>query len=326
VLSSAPRLVDAGRAAERLANRLVEPAKILVIVGIAYTLATAGWYLVSGPAPATLTDNKAAAGRASVKPSLSVADIIARNLFGKANVEGNAPAVFNAPETHLRLTLEGVFQAEVPEESAAIIAEQGRPGELFLVGGKIPGNATLTEVHADRIVMRRGNVFETLRFSDEPSMLTANSHDEPALLPDAMEGGENVVNEAPPDTSYDNTEAPPEPPPSTEGAANSNNLSSVVQGYRDRLQQDPAGTLSSLGVAPVSASGAQGYRVDNLASSPYLAQTGLQAGDVVLSVNGRPVGDIQSDQAEIDNIVAQGSARLEVQRGARRFFVTTSLK
>ena len=128
VLSSAPRLVDAGRAAERLANRLVEPAKILVIVGIAYTLATAGWYLVSGPAPATLTDNKAAAGRAAAKPSLSVADIIARNLFGKANVEGNAPAVYNAPETHLRLTLEGVFQAEVPEESAAIIAEQGQAG------------------------------------------------------------------------------------------------------------------------------------------------------------------------------------------------------
>jgi general secretion pathway protein C len=326
VLSSAPRLVDAGRAAERLANRLVEPAKILVIVGIAYTLATAGWYLVSGPAPATLTDNKAATGRAAAKPSLSVADIIARNLFGKANVEGNAPAVYNAPETHLRLTLEGVFQAEVPEESAAIIAEQGRPGELFLVGGKMPGNATLTEVHADRIVMRRGSVFETLRFSDEPSMLTANSHDEPALLPDAMEGGENVVNEAPPDTGYEGNEAPPEPPPSTEGSANSNNLSTVVQGYRDRLQQDPAGTLSSLGVAPVSSSGAQGYRVDNLASSPYLAQTGLQAGDVVLSVNGRPVGDIQSDQAEIDNIVAQGSARLEVQRGARRFFVTTSLK
>lgn len=326
MLSSAPRLVDAGRAAERLVNRLVEPAKILVIVGIAYTLATAGWYLVSGPAPATLTDNTAATGRAAAKPSLSVADIIARNLFGKASVEANAPAVYDAPETHLRLTLEGVFQAEVPEESAAIIAEQGWPGELFLVGGKMPGNATLTEVHADRIVMRRGSVFETLRFSDETSMLTANSHDEPALLPDMVEGGENVVNEAPPDTSYDNAEAPPEPPASNEGAANSNNLSTIVQGYRDRLQQDPAGTLNSLGVAPVSASGAQGYRVDNLASSPYLAQTGLQAGDVVLSVNGRPVGDIQTDQAEIDNIVAQGSARLEVQRGSRRFFVTTSLK
>jgi general secretion pathway protein C len=324
VLSSATRLVDAGRVAERLADRLVEPAKILIIIGIAYTLATAGWYLVSGPAPATLTDAKATSARAVGKPSLSVADIIARNLFGKANTDGGAPVVYDAPETRLRLTLEGVFQAETPEESAAIIAEQGKPGELFLVGGKMPGNATLTEVHADRIVLRRGTALETLRFSDEPSMLTANMHDEPPPLPDV---GDGMANEAAPDTSYENSEPAPEPPPSTDTSSSSSNpLSTVVQSYRDRLQQDPTGTLNALGVAPVSTSGAQGYRVDNLAGSPYLAQTGLQAGDVVLSVNGRPVGDIQSDQAEIDNIVAQGSARLEVQRGTRRFFVTTSLK
>ncbi len=42
MLSSATRLVDAGRVAERLADRLVEPAKILIIIGIAYTLATRG--------------------------------------------------------------------------------------------------------------------------------------------------------------------------------------------------------------------------------------------------------------------------------------------
>jgi general secretion pathway protein C len=322
VFSSATRLVDAGRFAEQLADRLVEPTKILIIVGIAYSLATAGWYFVSGPAPAPLTDAKAATGRSAGKATLSVADIIARSLFGKANAAGDTPVVYDAPETRLRLTLEGVFQAETPEESAAIIAEQGKPGELFLVGGKMPGNATLTEVHADRIVLRRGTVMETLRFSDEPSMLTANSRDEPPPIPD---DGDGMV-EPPPETNYETNDAPPpEAPPSTD-TSNPASLSTVVQGYRDRLQQDPTGTLSSLGVAPVATSGAQGYRVDNLAGSPYLAQTGLQAGDVVLSVNGRPVGDIQSDQAEIDNIVAQGSARLEVQRGTRRFFVTTSLK
>lgn len=321
MLSSAT-LVDAGRLAERLAERLIEPIKILIIVGIAYLLATAGWYLISGPAPAPLTDAKTP-GRSAAKSTLSVADIIERNLFGKANATGAAPVVYDAPETRLRLTLEGVFQAEVPEESAAIIAEQGKPGELFLVGGKMPGNATLTEVHADRIVLRRGTVVETLRFSDEPSILTANAHEEPPPIP---ESGDGIINEAAPDASYETNEAPPPEAPPSADTSSPANLSTVVQSYRDRLQQDPTGTLNALGVAPVSTSGAQGYRVDNLAGSPYLAQTGLQAGDVVLSVNGRPVGDIQTDQAEIDNIVAQGSARLEVQRGSRRFFVTTSLK
>ncbi len=305
-----------------LAHRFVEPAKYLIIVGIAYTLATAGWYLVSGPTPEALTDAKPTQGRSSGKPGLSVAEIAARNLFGQASAEASTPAVFDAPETRLRLKLEGVFQAEVAEESAAIVAEQGRPGELFLVGGRLPGNAVLTEVHADRIVLRRGTVFETLRFADEPTVLTAANQDE--VQPQEMYDPGDTMPET---YSEPIVEAPPEASAgSVESSSNAAALTSVVQNYRERLQQDPAGTLSSLGVAPVSTSGAQGYRLDNLAGSPYLAQTGLQAGDVVLSVNGRPVGDVQQDQLQIDNIVAQGSARLEVQRGTRRFFVTASLK
>jgi general secretion pathway protein C len=80
-----------------------------------------------------------------------------------------------------------------------------------------------------------------------------------------------------------------------------------------------------LGVAPVADGASEGYRVGNLAQSPYLSQTGLQPGDVILSVNGRPVGDLNQDRLELDNVLAEGSARLEVQRGTRRFFVTATL-
>ena len=51
----------------------------------------------------------------------------------------------------------------------------------------------------------------------------------------------------------------------------------------------------------------------------------MQPGDVILSVNGRPVGDLNQDRLELENVLAQGSARIEVQRGTRRFFVTASL-
>ena len=302
-----------------LAPRLVEPAKILVIIGIAYTLASAGWYLISGPTSTPLTD-PTVTSHAAGKASLSVADIAALNLFGQSTDSGAVPAAFDAPETRLKLNLEGVFQAEVPEESAAIVGEQGRPGELFLVGGKLPGDAVLTEVHADRIVLRRGTVYETLRFSDAPTALTADNLDEPAMIREAPD----AIEEQLPETYAEPAMLAPPPQASTNDNAAS--LTNVVQSYRERLQQDPTGTLNALGVAPVSTSGAQGYRLDSLAGSPYLAQTGLQAGDVVLSVNGRPVGDVQRDQLEIDNIMAQGSARLEVQRGTRRFFVTASMK
>ncbi len=306
-----------------LANRLVEPSKILVIVGIAYTLASMGWYVASGPTPSPLEAPRPVAPSGASSTASPVASIVAANLFGRADTNTAAPAAYDAPETRLRLTLEGIFLAEVPAESAAIVSETGRPGELVLVGGKLAGNAILKEVHADRIVLQRGGVFETLRFPDEPTLISAQNRAGALMSP--VEAPDYGVDEPSPD--YIEPQYDSGPPAADAGQVrDTDTIAAVVQSYRERLQQDPAGTLSSLGMAPVAPNGAQGYRLDNLASSPYLAQTGLQAGDVVLSVNGRPVGDVQQDHLEIDNIMAQGSARLEVQRGSRRFFVTASLK
>jgi general secretion pathway protein C len=116
------------------------------------------------------------------------------------------------------------------------------------------------------------------------------------------------------------------PPGATAGSSQRAVAGDFVSTYRKLIDEDPEAALSGLGIAPVSQGASSGYRLGNLADSPYLSQTGLQPGDVILSVNGRPVGDISRDKMEIDNVLAQGSARLEVQRGTRRFFVTASLR
>jgi general secretion pathway protein C len=100
----------------------------------------------------------------------------------------------------------------------------------------------------------------------------------------------------------------------------------MVDDYREVLEENPEQAMDALGVSPVAEGAAEGYRIGDLAHSPYLSQTGLQPGDVILSVNGRPVGDLNQDRQELSNVLAQGSARLEVQRGSRRFFVTASLQ
>ena len=99
-----------------------------------------------------------------------------------------------------------------------------------------------------------------------------------------------------------------------------------VEKYAEKLKGDPEGVIRELGLSPVSAGSSDGYRLGNLANSPYLSQTGLQPGDVILSVNGQAVGDIQRDRQQIEGLLQQGSARLEVQRGTRRFFVSASLR
>jgi len=301
-----------------IANKLVEPAKILIIVGIAYTLATTGWYFVGGPTSQSPAIAAATGVEGPATPSLE--DVVGYELFGKADAEQvvAAPTTFDAPETRLKLTLEGVFAADDdPALSSAIVAEQNRPGELYVIGAKMPGNAVLAEVHPDRIVLRRGTTFETLRFSDEPRLLSVADQ---AMLQDLPEAPPEEFYEEPVEDVAPDAEADAGPPDDSSSATG------LIEKYREQLNEDPRGTLDDLGVAPVADGAARGYRLENLSASPNLSQTGLQPGDVILSVNGRPVGDVQQDQQQIDNIMAQGSARLEVQRGARRFFVTASLK
>ena len=148
----------------------------------------------------------------------------------------------------------------------------------------------------------------------------------------SLGASEDMIDEAPIDPAPWPPEDGPVPEfeePEQAGVGSTDGNSSprdLVNQYREILADDPEGALADLGIAAVSPGSAEGYRLDTLsAESPYLRQTGLQPGDVILSVNGQPVGDVQRDQQQIDNVLSQGSARLEVQRGSRRFFVTASL-
>ena len=160
---------------QRVALKLAEPAKILIVIGIAYSLAQSGWYFVSDPQLQTIGDTPQAIGGGNRPAPLSVREIIDSNLFGDGLADAPASLDDSPPDTRLRLTLEGVFHSADADQSAAIVAEQGRPGELYVIGESLPGNAVLTEVFEDRIVFRRGASYETLRFSEETPLLRSET-------------------------------------------------------------------------------------------------------------------------------------------------------
>jgi general secretion pathway protein C len=95
-----------------------------------------------------------------------------------------------------------------------------------------------------------------------------------------------------------------------------------VSALQKRISADPAGLLTELGVSAVESGSNKGYRIGNEASQQALAQAGLQSGDVVLSVNGQPVGNVINDQNLINQAMNSPRVRVEVQRDERRFFVT----
>ena len=309
--------------------RLIEPVRWLIIIGIAATLAQTVLFVISGPQSSRATSDPV---RNNVQPqrsqTTSINAILSRNLFGAVDASNAKTVAAPTVETRLPLELRGVFVGDVPEDSAAIVAQKGKTGELYAIGAVVPGNAELMEVHPDHIVLRRAGNLETLTFPEVSSVLVTNPGENTASDIGSYEMIEDDSGSAGFDA--DDSETYEENGSSsaswTPGQGAASTPREFVDNYRERLDVDPEGTLSDLGIAPVTVDGAEGYRLGNLAQSPYLSQTGLQPGDVVLSVNGQPVGNIQQDRQQIDSILDQGSARLEVQRGTRRFFVTASLK
>ena len=98
--------------------------------------------------------------------------------------------------------------------------------------------------------------------------------------------------------------------------------SQALQQLNVELAQNPDETLQKMGVSRRSEGG---YRIGSTANQPFLAQSGLQPGDVVLSVNGRPLGDINVDRLALTNLANAGSVSVELLRNGQTLTITTRI-
>ncbi|MDE0064723.1 MAG: PDZ domain-containing protein [Gammaproteobacteria bacterium] len=310
---------------KKIAARAATPAKWLIVLGMAYTLATTVLFVTAPQEAASVPpESTAAAVSRDAGPGADLDSIIAANLFGVAGAAPSEAAAAAAAreslaETRLPLVLHGVFVAETPEESTAILARKGRSEELYHIGDRVPGNATLDTVYLDHVLLRRGRSLERLTFPK-----TAEGLAIPSPRAETAPSGSLNSRALRRETGSSPDSAPSARP--TTGNAAEASPGEMAERVRERLKADPENALGELGLTPVGGDGAAGYRLDRLSRSPYLRQTGLKPGDVILSINGQPVGDVGRDRLELDNVLAQGSARIEVQRGERRFFITASLQ
>ena len=298
---------------DTIVNRGAEPVRWLLVAAIAYSLATTIWTFFATPIGSPDQVNLSVQNNKPQRAPANLNWVLSKHLFGEA---GAAPAVNQntqeeAVQTRLPLELQSVFMADVKEDSAAIIAQKGKAGLLYKFGATIPGNAELIEVKADRVILRRAGVRETLGFPKRK--LTMESIETDIDAPSS-----NTT------TKRGSPQAPkPNNPNSPTDTQNEVSTAQAFNEYSSRLAEDAQGTLDELGIENGENGG---YKLGANAQSGYLSKTGLQPGDVVMSVNGKPLGNIDQDKQEMQNILAQGSARIEVQRGSRRFFITVPLK
>ena len=147
------------------------------------------------------------------------------DFFGRPpQQEGVADVVKrSAPETGLRLRLEGVLVGRRPEDSGAIVAGSNGETAYYRVGDVLPGNAELAEVEPNRILIRRGGRYESLTFEEPDSeTLVAQAAEQPAeSSPDAF-----------------------------------------LADARSQLDSQGVAALNAYGLSPVDDSGASGYVYD----------------------------------------------------------------
>tara|TARA_Y100000782_G_scaffold107454_1_gene129751 strand:- start:525 stop:1397 length:873 start_codon:yes stop_codon:yes gene_type:complete len=272
-------------------------AKTVFTVLLSSQLAALTWMVLS-PAKVALLEPTRASSSSTIQQSQdSIAD---RHVFGDAVAEVvEVPKEVNAPKTRLRLELLGVMAASKAENSSAIIAPKNGKGENYRIGDIVQGRTKLAAVHQDKVILDSNGKLETLKFDlDKKSSIRKSSK-----------------------------------PTSSQKKATANgslkqrlkkirNASDAITLLRDEVNSDPRGALKQLGLE-VAANG-EGYKISS--SGSMLTQLGLQPGDVILSVNEQTLGNIDDDQGLLEQVTSSGQARLEIQRGDRRFVVNRTIK
>ena len=294
----------------KLHKPLVIIAAIAIAGGIGYALVSTAMFFAFGPgaAPAAApVAERPAAG--PVAPPIE--QVIGWRLFGQPPTDYQADdkdETESLQETKLKLKLVGVFVADDAASSMALIAEKGGKPQAYQIGARMTGNAKLDAIFLDRVVISRGGRRELIRLADPPdALLPVSAATEPAGAADVADGA------APPTRRRQALAQRGEAKPQ------------ALAALRADFQERPAELLADLGVGRVSEDAAGGYAIESLADRPAVRRIGLQRGDRVLSINGRPLGDPQQDRLRVDDVLAEGKAHLEVQRGDERLAITVAL-
>ncbi|MEJ2743875.1 MAG: type II secretion system protein N, partial [Gammaproteobacteria bacterium] len=283
---------------------------IPLVVAASYALAELSW-LVVVPGSAVPASGSLSPLAPLVSPSgyeetagdrLDLRTLSRWTLFGDQPKVAPTPVptaqdeAIKAPETKLNLELHGVFVAEDPKRSSAIIAEmRGRGGDddklLYAIGDALPGNATLERVYSDRIILRRNGRVETLKFSKEEDgmLINGKSYDagkqEPRVIssrPSRSGASGAFTGRRPPATKQ-------EPSAERLGGQNSSTTTPPAELAKNPtnnplfngIQNQTEATLTQLGLTTIDPSEGGGYLITSSAPRQLLNMLPVSVGDKI---------------------------------------------
>lgn len=238
---------------------------VALVVAIAFAVAQIVWLFTVAPqTPKAEIGNIVPAQAPAPNQAAQYASQIANlHLFGAADIQA---AEIVAPETKLNLELRGIFA--VGEKDGLAMIASGNDEEVYAVGDRLPGNATLKAVYADRVLLESSRGLETLPLPKDKELIVFERVEEPITQ---QEGGEFISEESAPEELQEPGQ----------------NIPRSIADYRRQFIRNPASLAEIAQIEPGEVDGQfKGYKLRFLKNDPVLSSLNLQPDDIITSVNG----------------------------------------
>ncbi|MCG8312302.1 MAG: hypothetical protein MI976_03715 [Pseudomonadales bacterium] len=246
------------------------------------------------------------------------------NLFGKEGLkpkpEKQPAKDVDAPVTNLQLVLHGVFvSAGEEDQSTAIISEKRRESKLYHVGDKVPGNATLAGVHGDRVLLNRQGRLEALYFPENTSSGSRRATSSSRRASSKSTSRSRIERSSRSSrTSKGSSEVAGKVEKMIRTASSPTEVARALQ---EELGINPADALKEMGL---ETNNGRGYKITG-SGSPIFSAIGGKPGDVILSINGRSLGDPATDLGMAEELMADCNASFTMERDGVSFTNKLSL-
>jgi general secretion pathway protein C len=267
-------------------RRAIRILNLLLIIWIAWLLATMTWSLLAKPEPtgAALPETVTSPPQVNQQQAL-VRQLPNWHLFGEVAPEA-APVKtvvpVDAPDTRLKLSLHGTFSSDDAELARAIIADERRNEEMYAVGDILPGNAELSEIQADKVILLRGGRYEILRLPRDT--ITGD------------EGGAII---------------------SAADASRVETTSERLRTLRQSLKQNPKSLFGLVRTIPKKDDQGKmiGYILQPGREPELFEQMGLKPGDVVTRINDVNLNNLASGMQALRSVQSGDTVSMTVLRG-----------
>lgn len=283
-----------------------KPVSVVLMVAALLVVAEMIYYLVGlyGETPIVTGETQDTSIRRSIE------QIKVFPLFGFSS---KTPESVAAPYTKLHMVLMSVAQHENAKKSSALIKVQSNRPKVFHVQDRLGRGIRIKTIEQNRVLLEHQGTLETLAFSKPKKNLISSNRKR--LVEQGAQATASSIN----------------------GVGQTKAITSIPLNLTAITTETGLGDLTSLKPSQIAALADQAPllmdRLNINASGLYQPKTskhigkliGLQDGDRIMSVNGRPFSDLISNPVALAAAAATGKIKLSVRRGSEDIVITTSL-